>query len=130
MSAKVASSTKKMVKLQSKQSKPMSHRGVNTLFSNIFIEDATPTPVEKQKKGRSEAHNSRRNDCLIDRYFFYGRFSGLRYDLILAKLSEEFFLSEVTIPKIVDEYIDRLVQLKQSKPTVEDFKNKWPHLVW
>lgn len=107
----------------------MSQRGVNTLFSNIFIEES-PAPAEKQEKGRSKILNSKRNECLIDRYFFYGKFSGLRYDLILEKLSLEFFLSEVTIPKVVDENLDKLIELKKNKPTKEDFQNKWPHLVW
>lgn len=107
----------------------MSQRGSLTLFKNIFQDDS-PAPSEKQRKGRSELHNSRRNDCLIDRYFFYGRFSGLRYELILEMLSHEFFLSAVTIPKVVDENLDKLIQLKKEKPDVSFFQNKWPHLVW
>jgi hypothetical protein len=107
----------------------MSQRGVNTLFSHIFVE-AAPAQPSKRKSGRSEEQNSRRNECLLDRYFFYGRFSGLRYDLILEKLSAEFFLSEVTIPKVVQENLDKLIQIKKSEPTKEYFQNKWPHLVW
>lgn len=112
------------------QSNPlMTQRGTITLFKNIFQEE-TPAPIEKQRKGRSEHHNSKRNDCLIDRYFFYGKYSGLRYELILERLSGEFFLSAVTIPKIVDENLDKLIELKKQKPEKGFFQNKWPHLVW
>lgn len=106
----------------------MKQRGVNTLYNQIFVE---PSPVpESKKKGRNEALNAKRNECLIDRYFFYGKFSGLRYDLILSALSEEFFLSEVTIPKVVDENLEKLVALRQMKPSKQYFQKKWPHLVW
>lgn len=107
----------------------MAQRGTITLFKDIFIE-TDEKPVEKQKKGRSEQLNSRRNECLIDRYFFLGRFSGQRYDLILSQLSNEFFLSEVTIPKIVDENLEKLVALKQQRPDKKYFQEKWPHLTW
>jgi hypothetical protein len=107
----------------------MSQRGTITLFKNIFTED-TPAPVEKQRKGRSDVLNAKRNECLIDRYFFYGKFSGLRYELILDTLSKEFFLSSVTIPKIVDENLEKLIELKREKPDKSFFQNKWPHLVW
>lgn len=105
----------------------MKQRGVNTLYSQIFVEPATV--LESKRKGRSEVLNSKRNDCLIDRYFYYGRF-GLRYDIILNLLSDEFFLSEVTIPKIVDENLDKLIALKKTKPTKTYFQKKWPHMVW
>jgi hypothetical protein len=108
----------------------MIQRGSQTLFKNIFIEAEEKPLQEEPKKGRSKQLNSKRNECLIDRYFFYGRFSGLRYELILATLSVEFFLSDVTIPKIVDENLDKLIQLKQAKPDRQYFKTKWPHLVW
>jgi hypothetical protein len=107
-------------------------RGSQTLFKNIFTEvnSSSSSPAEKQRKGRSEALNNKRNECLLDRYFFYGKFSGLRYELILEVLSSEFFLSEVTIPKIVDENLEKLIQLKKQLPDKKYFQNKWPHLVW
>lgn len=107
----------------------MKQRGVNTLYAHIFVEPAVVI-TEAKRKGRSEALNTKRNDCLIDRYFFYGKFSGLRYDLILGILSDEFFLSEATIPKVVDENLEKLVALKKLKPSKQYFQKKWPHLVW
>jgi hypothetical protein len=115
--------------LQATTIQSMSQRGSLTLFKNIFTDDS-PAPIEKQKKGRSEYHNSRRNDCLVDRYLFYGMFSSWRYEKILKELSEEFFLSEVTIPKVIDENLDKLIELKKMKPEKSFFQNKWPHLVW
>jgi hypothetical protein len=107
----------------------MTQRGTITLFKNIFSEEL-PARLEKQKKGRSDVLNAKRNECLIDRYFFYGRFTEKRYEKILETLSNEFFLSSVTIPKIVDENLDKLIELKKLKPEKSFFQNKWPHLVW
>ena len=107
----------------------MSSRGSITLFKAIFIE-TEEMPVVEKRKGRSELLNSKRNECLIDRYFFYGKFSALKYEKILENLSAEFFLSEVTIPKIVDEHLEKLVALKAQKPSKQYFQKKWPHLVW
>lgn len=107
----------------------MNHRGTLKLFKDIFTDD-TPAPVEKQKRGRSDVLNAKRNECLLDRYFFYGRFTDKRYEKILEELSSEFFLSAVTIPKIVDENLDKLIALKKEKPEKSFFQNKWPHLVW
>lgn len=110
----------------------MNHRGTLKLFKDIFTdEEENQERIEETiSKGRSKTLNSKRNECLLDRYFFYGKYSGKRYDLILEMLSTEFFLSEVTIPKIVDENLDKLIELKKEKPEKSFFQNKWPHLVW
>lgn len=104
-------------------------RGSNTLFADIF-EETTTTAPEARRKGRSPKHNARRNECLIDRYYYYGKYEQKRYSIILETLSEEFFLSPVTIPEVLTENFDQLDLLKRSKPGPGYFKKKWPHLVW
>jgi hypothetical protein len=101
-------------------------RGSNTLFSDIFIDEK---PVEKQAKGRSANLNDKRNELLINRYYYYG-LQKFRYDFILDKLSEEFFLSVVTIPKVIDENYLILHNLKKEQPSKQLLQKKWPHLVW
>lgn len=106
----------------------MKQRGIQTLYRQIFVEDSSNP--DSKRKGRNEHLNNRRNDCLIDRYFWYGKFSGLRYDLIIKALSEEFFLTEVTVPRIVEDNFEKLAALKQMKPDKKYFLKKWPHLTW
>lgn len=100
--------------------------GNKKLFSDIFEDSSHP----KQRKGRSLEHITRRNDCLIDRYYFFGKFSDKRYNKIIELLSFEFFLSVVTIPEIITDNDTLLHNLKNKRPGASYFKKKWPHLVW
>lgn len=102
------------------------NRGANTLFADIF-ETST---VVKQRKGRSSTLIAQRNECLIDRYYYYGKFHNSRYSFILKTLSGEFFISEVTIPEVIDENFALLANLKKLQPNPKYFKEKWPHLQW
>lgn len=103
-------------------------RGSNVLFSDVFNEGNETAP--RLKKGRSAALIARRNACLVDRYYWYGRYSEKRYTLILESLSDEFFLSTVTIPEIINDNIDQLRGLKAKNPTAKQLATKWPHLNW
>ncbi len=102
-------------------------RGSNTLFSDIF---ETPSTVVKQRKGRSSSLIAKRNECLIDRYYYLAKFHEKRYDIIIRNLSAEFFISEVTIPEIIDDNFDLLAALKKQQYPPAYFKAKWPHLTW
>ncbi len=101
-------------------------RGSNTLFADIFIDEK---PVEKQVKGRSASLNSQRNELLVHRFYYHG-LKGLRYDLVIAEISKEFFLTDVTIPKVIADNYPLLTALKKSPPSKQFFQKKWPHLVW
>lgn len=102
-------------------------RGSNTLFNDIFT---TPEAAVKQRKGRSSTLIAKRNECLIDRYYFFCKFHEKRYDVVLRTLSAEFFISSVTIPEIIDENFALLANLKKEAPAEIYFKKKWPHLSW
>lgn len=100
-------------------------RGSNTLFADIF-----EPPIEpQQKKGRNKDLNSLRNECLIDRYFWYGS-QRMSYNAILDKLGKEFFISTFTIPCIISCHVMALKRLKELSPDSRYFKQKWPHLSW
>ncbi|WP_315814075.1 hypothetical protein [Paraflavitalea speifideaquila] len=110
-------------------------RGNNKIFKDIFSEQTTQEG-SKPKKGRSIELNAKRNECLIDRYFYYGFTTQNRYEVIIEKLSVEFFLSTVTIPKIID---DNYAMLATKKSEYKDIAvdrlkrklaSKWPHLSW
>lgn len=81
-------------------------------------------------KGRSSKQLARRNECLADRYFYYGHFTDKRYDAIIALLSNEFFLSTATIPAIIQQHMEQLQMLKKKKPGIYYFQCKWPHMKW
>lgn len=101
-------------------------RGSNTLFADIF---ETPTLPAKQKKGRNKDLHVLRNECLIDRYFYYGS-QRLSYTAILETIGKEFFVSTYTIPYLIADHVQQLKKLKEEKPNPQHFKKKWPHLVW
>lgn len=101
-------------------------RGSNTLFADIF-EKETPS---KTKKGRNPILIAQRNDCLIDRYYYYGKFHNSRYSFIIETLSTEFFISEVTIPDVINDNFNKLSELKKLQPSQKYFKDKWPHMMW
>jgi hypothetical protein len=104
-------------------------RGSLTLFNDIFVAEETPV-LTVQRKGRSPELISKRNECLVSRYYFLGKFTDNRYNKILDTLEDEFFISTVTIPEIITENYELLVELKQKQPNRDYFKKKWPHLVW
>lgn len=98
----------------------------NTLFADIFIDEAPKC----SPKGRSPEFNAKRNDCLIDRYYYYGRFMKLNYGYILDILHTEFFLSVSTIQEIITDHSDKLRAIRTQSPDTKHFRQKWPHLVW
>lgn len=103
-------------------------RGSLTLFTDIF-EESTIAP-EAKKKGRSSELHTKRNECLIHRYYFYGNFSDMRYTSIIEALATEFFLSTATIPDLIKDNIQLLKELKDKKPNKAFFARKYPHLNW
>jgi hypothetical protein len=106
----------------------MSLRGSNTLFKEFF---ETEQPVKVAPKGIIQSTNtSRRNECLVDRYFFYGKFYGLSYTRILEELVKEFFISRETISDVISDNINQLRLIKKTSPVRADLKKKWPHLDW
>jgi hypothetical protein len=103
-------------------------RGSLVLFSNLFEQPVSTT--QGRKKGRSSELHAKRNECLVDRYFYYLKFAEARYDIALQRLSEEFFISPFTIPDILNDNITMLRDLKKNNPSKSWFKSKWPHLNW
>jgi len=107
----------------------MGARGSLTLFRDVFEPETAELQVSKS--GRSAELHSKRNECLVDRYYFYGKYTEKRYMAILSALREEFFLSsEITLPRLISDNYGHLAELKALQPPVAYFKKKWPHLVW
>ena len=100
-------------------------RGSLSLFNDL-IEEQKPAVSE----GGERIMRIKRNECLVHRHFFYLKFKDLRYASVIERLSEEFFLSQITVIQILEEHSELLYKLK-SEPPVKTFYGKtWPHLVW
>lgn len=102
--------------------------GQQKLFGNFFDEQ-TPVAIAT-RRGRSEELHTRRNEALIDRYYYYGKFTDKRYESILDQLSDEFFLTPVTISEVINDNFGKLSDLKATAPAKDFFKKKYPHLIW
>ena len=102
-------------------------RGNQTLFQGIF-EDTVPKV--KTGKGRNSNLNAKRNEQLVDRYYYYGKFYETRYTAILSKLENEFHISSVTVVEVITANHAMLRNLKTLQPSIKYFKEKWPHWVW
>jgi hypothetical protein len=102
-------------------------RGSRTIFKDVF--ENRPTPVEK-RKGRSPMFHQQRNEVLVARFYYYGKFTEKRYEGILDSLSFEFHLSPVTIPELISDNMEQLASLKAKQPPKSYFSKKWPYLVW
>lgn len=100
------------------------------LFNDLFA-DTLPPVVKQPGKGRNQNFDALRNELLIHRYFYYGKFHNeLKYEVIISRLSEQFFLTERRIQDVISENAIALRQLRQDPPTVPELKKRWPHLVW
>jgi hypothetical protein len=101
----------------------------SALFASLFNEIELPV-ITKQRKGRSDKLNDNRNEALLARYYWYGRFTTNRYPIILTNLSREFYLSTRTIQDLIQEDYTILQRLKKEQPPLSYFKGRWPHIVW
>jgi hypothetical protein len=82
------------------------------------------------RKGRNNSLISKRNECMIARYYYYGYLRNKGYEEILKLLMSEFYLSPATIAFQVQQQSESLVKLRQLSPTVYYFMNRWPHYKW
>jgi len=100
-------------------------RGKNT-FNSVF-----KAPEDSGKtKGRNTRLLAQRNACIADRYYYYGQFTQKRYETVIKILSNEFFLSELTIPDIIDGNMEYLAELRKENPHITYFAKKWPSMRW
>jgi hypothetical protein len=103
-------------------------RGI-TLFNELSYSDILPN---KASLGRDKDLINKRNELLLDRLYFYKKVFYWDYAKMLGELSKEFFLSEKTIPKIIEKPESQLYlrTLKLQQPSKKILEEKWPHLKW
>lgn len=82
------------------------------------------------KRGRSSDLIQKRNECLVLRYYFHSKIRRLKYEDVLSVLSEEFFLSEYTIVKIVSLIPDIAREAFRAEITVTELQKRYQFLKW
>ena len=82
------------------------------------------------RRGRNDKLVTRRNECLLARYFYFGFYKNMCYEEILRQLVAEFFLSPNTIGQIIQNNPEMLQTIKHRGVVTYYFQNKWPHLKW
>ena len=89
-------------------------------------------PIRKGEgiKGRSPKLIESRDRALCMRYFYYTEHKQLRYDVVINRLSNEFYLTEFTIVKRLNKLTDVLDELYADKPEVKDLRKAYPHYCW
>ncbi len=95
---------------------------------NTIIKDGSISGTIR--KGRNNSLISKRNECMIARYYYYGYLRNKGYEETLKLLMSEFYLSPATIAFQVQQQSESLVKLRQLSPTVYYFMNRWPHYKW
>ncbi len=106
----------------------MNSRGI-TLFNDLLPETALPT---KDSIGNGKMLTKRRNELMLDRLFYLKKIFTFDYNAVLEILSYEFFLTDITIPQIIqkEENQSYLRNLKAKPLNRNDLEKKWPHMVW
>lgn len=101
-------------------------RGINKLYnSELVLNNA-----KQGYKGRNKDLISKRNKALVNRYYLYSTKTKVRYDYIIERLEEEFYLSKSMVVKILSANIELLKEMKKSKPTLLNLKAVYPHFNW
>lgn len=117
----------------------MQLRGAQLAFKQIFADEAeTPVLSLTKIQGRNHDLNKRRNECLVERYYFICRQKGMdyTYEAAVKQVAMQFFLSPYHASKVILGHHNLLTQLKlqwKTEPAeklARHFARKWPHLVW
>ncbi len=111
-------------------------RGSQVSFKHVFYNEPAPVIPITRNNGRNKEQHERRNDCLLDRYYFICRNTGKFFDAVVKIVADEFFITEFHASKVILQNNEKLVVLKQQwkneapEKMQKVFMKKWPHLVW
>jgi len=97
------------------------------VFNEIIRSSSLAAPL---RRGRSSALVTKRNECLIARYYYYGYYKNKCYEDIIRLLTAEFFLSPTTIAAIIQTNSEMLHAIKQRSPVLYYLQSHWPHMRW
>jgi hypothetical protein len=75
-------------------------------------------------------YTTSRNQALIARYYYLSECKRLRFDDVVARLSNTFFVSESYVMKILGDSDAQFQVLVTECPTRESLRVKWPEWEW
>lgn len=104
-------------------------RGSQSLFADIFYAE-TPVVQLIPKRGRNSDLDDKRNECLIDRYYYTGKTTKTNYQELITSIAMQFFISPTTAHNVIQANKTHLLSLRAADPSKKYFQDKWPHLVW
>jgi hypothetical protein len=96
------------------------------IVTTILSEDLKKGTVKHQKG----VFTSERNFKIACRLYYHFSIKGLRYDVALTRLNEEFDLSELRLAQIIMNERDNLEKLKKSNADSKFLQKKFPYFNW
>ncbi len=105
-------------------------RGVRTFTQLITTQSTENDTSEPLPISRHSRQLSRRNDCIVARYYYYSDVRHLFYNDVVDILSLEFFLSTTTIAQLLLSHTTQIQDTRAEKPDLHKLKSVWPHLRW
>lgn len=103
-------------------------RGTKTF--DVLINDENKNNATVKWNGRNLELIDKRNEVLLNRYYVYCVICKFNYLMIIDRLSIEFFLSPITIQKIISNNVSKILELKKIKPTITTLKKEYPFFNW
>lgn len=72
----------------------------------------------------------RRDKCVTSRAYYYLHLQKKNYEFTLDTLAKEFFLSTLTIGRIINGNLSKIRVLLNQQTTIEQLCEDWPHINW
>lgn len=87
-------------------------------------------PAQVMTRGRSQTLSIKRNKLLLDRYFYYTYLQKMNLSAVYEEMELDFFITPRRVADLVQINIEYILQLRQSPPSVDTLRKKWPKMVW
>ena len=99
----------------------------NHLVTSILSEGELKKTAVKHVKG---VFTENRDKAVVCRLYYHYKMKGLRYDVAIAMLNQEFYLGETTLAQIIMRERNLLEKLKSDEADRRYLSNLFPHYNW
>lgn len=103
-------------------------RGNRILFDNDYKDESIKK--DTLQRGRNVKLIQKRNEALMHRYYYFRTFTKYKYEYILDILHNEFYLSKITLVKILINNIEMYHTIKKNGYSINDLKSMYIHFNW
>ena len=88
-------------------------------------------PLSRRKvTGRNPVLIERRNLHLLYRFVYYRNNIRNSFAWMIKQLAREFYLSEYTVGKIIQNHAEELHRIRMEKPSAKALRRKYPFFDW